>query len=595
MPIRTLLIVCLALAACGREPLYASSEAPPERPPSVPDGTDPGTPDTPGPIDPTDTTDPTDPSDPAAPDDPANSDDPTDPTDPVEVPRAFSEPTAIGSADQVLLAGFSPDGRWLAWLDAGAGIADAVLHVVDTGTGQSTQVATSVAVITGRPVHFSPDSRYVSFRTSDGERASIDSGPLHLYRLGGEGPGLRLGDGVQRQSFRFTPDGQRLVFASYSGLFVHDVGSGATTQIAASARFSPYVEVESVLPVSQDGRYLAYDARGELHVYDFERGTDVILSGDLRQLSARFSDAGDRIAWVDRTWPQQRLHIHTLFDGAEQASPEGSGFVLSPAWDRVAYLQGAVQQDGYRDAQLRVTHLADGVTHTVGDGVDPFHYKFAPDGRSVVFLRGREESYAYTGELHLWDGARSRLLDASVFTNWENLASVEFSPDGAWLVYQPATSYPERQTVVRQLATDATVELGDCVDFFSEGIAGFGALHRTAHCALFLPAGEVVYGEGTGEERALMRGSLRSDTPHLLARRASAPPRVSPAGQLLATLSFRSDRSLRDLVVTDLGTGLVQTLVASGRVQTALAADDAVAFVTQAQGRTQTVWLSLYR
>jgi Tol biopolymer transport system component len=589
-----LIVLLLLVPACGRDNLYATGaigdarQGPGADP--RPEGSDSGPSDAQVPRGQPDSLDTPDTAD--IPDTPDTADTPD--ADTPEPQRSFSEPTAHGRAAQIYLPGFSPDGRWLVWIDVGEGIESGRLHVLDTHTGATRLAATSVVVITTHPVRFSPDSRHIAFRTSDGAHGSIDFGPIHVLKLDGDGPALRLADGAIRRSFRFTPDGERLVFNTMGGLFVHELDAAHTYQLADYARYSPYVPVASVLPMSADGRYLAYDNRRALHLVDFQTGADVVLAEPIEKYTPQFSEASDRISWVQGRGAAGRLHIRSLAGETEFVAPEGSAPRLNADWTRVAYLRGAVQSQGYRQAELRVTEVQGGTTHVLADKVDAYHYRFSPSGRDLVFLRGREASYAYTGELRLWDGRTTRVLDDSVFADWDHLDAVAFSPDGRWLVYQPATDYADRRTVARELATDRSMDIGVCVDFLRDGITGFGAPSVVAHCALFLPDGDVIYGtDGAATGVALTRRELPAGTREVVVADSNARPRVSPGQRLMATFNFTAQAEVHDMLATDLTTGVVHTIAANQSVRSFLASDERVAFVTKVD-REQVVWVSHY-
>jgi WD40 repeat protein len=281
----------------------------------------------------------------------------------------------------------------------------------------------------GREAAFSPDGGLLA--------TSSASGVVALRRMPGLGLVRRLDHPGGAAVLAFAPDGRMLATAGYDGAVrLWDVASGRLVRILSGARGTVWT-----LDYAPDGRRLA--AAGE------DRLVRIWSSADGRLL--RTLAGHQRNIWEVRFSPDGRRLASGSFDSTARLWDSATGAALATLADQEEAVVGlAWSRDGRwlatggDDSTIRLRRAADGRTmRRLNVGNHAYKLAFSPDGRWLANA-GRARGGAGTlwhglaggggaGEpLHLWRVADGALVQA--LAGPEDVGSLDFSPDGRWLV-----------------------------------------------------------------------------------------------------------------------------------------------------------------
>jgi Tol biopolymer transport system component len=516
--------------------------------------------------------------------------------------REFTAPIRVGQGGEPHLLGFSPDGRWLAWLDYSEDAGHPKLLVTETSTGRSRTLADRIVLRSILPALISPDSRFIAYR--DGSALSRQGlAPLVVARLDGSSSPVRVSESlVEAQNYVWTRDTAHLVFNGTNGLELWRVPTGEITHVSDSASTFDRQPADVNLPISADGRYLAYVAGRDLYLWDFESGTSEFIAEDVGEYNGRdwgwgaprFDSGGTRIAWVSGRDPVVRLTVRDIETEVQVASPAGAAPRLSTDWRHVAYLDGYDRhQDGGADLWT-YDFVSDESTH-IGAHVDPFHYKYSPDSEHLLYVSDRATFDSVGGRLHLWsrETGVARFLAETVSTQWSEMSSVVTGDRGSWVAYEFVSEGEPDRSELRNLDSGRTVEgSGGCLSMAEgNGLAGWGApFWWVGNCALFLPTGDVIqYSAGIGRSQ-LTRTSLSSGETVELVGNTFRIPRLSPSHALLLA-GRRLDEGRADVIVVELEEWTLHTLARDVPLGDLLIGDQHVAFTTR-DDQDHAVWVS---
>ena len=213
---------------------------------------------------------------------------------------------------------YSPDGRKLVWLSERDGVAELYTMNAD---GTQPRRLTTLGLPMGLLLNptWSPDGRTIAF-----QMASADNSGWDVYAMPARGgTPVRLtdayGDDIHPE---YTPDGQYLVYASQNG----DMSGPRLLRIMRpdGSENAIYLSAATSLAVpafSPDGRYLAYNAGGEIRVRNLSTGFETVVAADGD--AAVWSPDGVMLA-VTTFQPEYRLGVVTMGGGpVRYVSPVG--------------------------------------------------------------------------------------------------------------------------------------------------------------------------------------------------------------------------------------------------------------------------------
>jgi dipeptidyl aminopeptidase/acylaminoacyl peptidase len=257
-----------------------------------------------------------------------------------------------------VLPRYSPDGRYLAYLEDNAGSEAYDIWLIELATGQYANLTPDTAELIQPDIAWSPDGREIAFiRFSEG-RFSTFVLSVELGEQAGQSARLVSTTGGPHFNVGWSPDGELLVITAQ--------GSG------------------------QDYDVFLVSARGN--------GSETILKLDGAPLNGRgvhWSKDGRHLALATDAWGDLRIAIYAIdsaslsplpFTAPATGSQTGTWEEILPGWstdgEHLAYVvsQGA-------NTWLRVVGIHDGGcrSYQVESGV---HYAphFTPDGQYLVFI-----------------------------------------------------------------------------------------------------------------------------------------------------------------------------------------------------------------
>lgn len=240
-------------------------------------------------------------------------------------------------------SGFSADGSRLYYAKDQSGLASS-LYVTDVWSGETRHVSDEAIVIfPWEPVLMSPDGERMLFRKTftNGGGSWHHLGELWLWTWDG-GTVKSVNDDVFKGAYRWSPDGQRMIYADSADrtLTVADK-SGETLATYAPNVFAGGAQSGwEVFPMSADSRYLAYvtgnSSTGTLRLVDLWTETDLVLDANVDGRTVQFIDSHTLI-WVEKTEVGAQTRVRNLPNGAVQTLNPGNFHQIQADADFVAY------------------------------------------------------------------------------------------------------------------------------------------------------------------------------------------------------------------------------------------------------------------
>jgi eukaryotic-like serine/threonine-protein kinase len=218
--------------------------------------------------------------------------------------------------------------------------------------------------------------------------------------------------------------------------------SAATVTDATQVTFEE--GVEATPSFSPDGRWIAYEHAGDIHVRSLAGGQSVNLTGDSPAFDGEpaFSPDGSVIAFSSHREGGETTGGIWLVDAtggpARRLTNAGFSPAWSPAGDEVLYASEFVRGSNrptnrVRISALRAAHVQRGVSRLISNG-DVAQPAWSPNGHRIAFWRGFVPGQ-FAGRFNVWtmrpDGTDLVPVTDDDFLVWNPV----WSPDGRYLYY----------------------------------------------------------------------------------------------------------------------------------------------------------------
>jgi eukaryotic-like serine/threonine-protein kinase len=199
---------------------------------------------------------------------------------------------ALTSTGHATVAGLSPDGRYVAYVNRENGKSE--LRLLQTSTGRDVVILPAMAEVMAAP-HFSPDGDFIYFLRELNIKASLSAGVFRIATLGG--PATPVATDAAWFGLALSPDGKQLAYAS-------DVAKGN--------------EGQQIVVIHGDGS-----------------SRRVLTTANDPFWFLEWSPQGDRIAGVTFTDPGMKLVTLSAADGSVRDVNSGGWESLGqPVWTR---------------------------------------------------------------------------------------------------------------------------------------------------------------------------------------------------------------------------------------------------------------------
>lgn len=271
------------------------------------------------------------------------------PLKPPPPPPAVPAPIELTLSGFMQFYGFSPDGRWAAFLNARG--ADHELHALNVMTGEHRVLDHSVRNDIGRSgiVFVSPRGTGVVYRRFEEPRTE-GSLASDLYFVTWAGERTRIGERTRTNLFRFALDGRVLIHvddaATGPALRAYDFDTGEDRLITAAFDTRTSSElVNASLPLTDGGRAVVYVADGMTYVEPLLGPGPVASIAHARREDVTLIDGRLIAQVVDPSSAEQVVVSRDLSTHAEIRSPPVFYAIPRADGDR-AVVATAIAADG---------------------------------------------------------------------------------------------------------------------------------------------------------------------------------------------------------------------------------------------------------
>jgi dipeptidyl aminopeptidase/acylaminoacyl peptidase len=319
----------------------------------------------------------------------------------------------------------SPDGKWIAYtvttVDKNADRRRTALWMVNwEGTED---VRLTFGKQSGSSPKWSPDGKYLSFLSSDGEK-----GKTQIWLLDRRGGASQQLTSVKEDidDFEWSPDGKRILLE-----MSEDEDADAEDKKDGEAPKTPKPIVLDRYHFKHDvGGYLTAASRTHLYLFDVDTKKLDTLTSDknFEDSDAEWSPDGKQIAYVSNhekdpdQSPNDEIYVIDAQAGAAPrkviGSYSGSGQRLSwsPDGKLIAYVVGDdAKYNAYSMNHLAVVSVADGTSRVLTGKFDRgvSSPKFAADGAAIEFLVPDDRSQ-YLAKVSPNGGTVERLVNGEL-------------------------------------------------------------------------------------------------------------------------------------------------------------------------------------
>jgi dipeptidyl aminopeptidase/acylaminoacyl peptidase len=317
----------------------------------------------------------------------------------------------------------SPDGKWIAYavttVDKNADRRRTALWMVNwEGTED---VRLTFGKQSGSSPKWSPDGKYLSFLSSDGEK-----GKTQIWLLDRRGGAPQQLTSVKEDidDFEWSPDGKRILLEMSEDEDAGDKKDGEGPKAPKPIVLDRYHFKHDV------GGYLTAASRTHLYLFDVDAKKLDTLTSDknFEDSDAEWSPDGKRIAYVSNhekdpdQSPNDEIYVIDAQAGAAPrkviGSYSGSGQRLSwsPDGKLIAYVVGDdAKYNAYSMNHLAVVSVADGTSRVLTGKFDRgvSSPKFAADGAAIEFLVPDDRSQ-YLAKVSPNGGTVERLVNGEL-------------------------------------------------------------------------------------------------------------------------------------------------------------------------------------
>lgn len=307
---------------------------------------------------------------------------------------------------------FSPDGRWMGWIDSAKSPRRLVVSEVATGTEKL-----NAPLANEQAIYFSPDGEHLVMTDPMSSKLklwSITSGEVRTL-----GEGAKPGD-LGLSAAAFSADGKQLIAGPYADhtITVWDVASGKPLQ-------SLYGQaMVQGMTLSRDGKQLI---AGSAHGLDFWD----IASGH-RTMVAPIGSVNETTLSPDGQWlainPGVRFRGETLAVWDMRAAKVAAEFTFGKGGTPVTSMAWVINDSPLKALgpfSRSFEFTADDGRHTIWSSPSPA--ASSPDGKILV------EQFGMGGTLRVWDMTSGQML-TTLDAHKISLTGVAFSADGRSLL-----------------------------------------------------------------------------------------------------------------------------------------------------------------
>jgi dipeptidyl aminopeptidase/acylaminoacyl peptidase len=334
----------------------------------------------------------------------------------------------------------SPDGKWVAYtvtsVDKEADRRRTALWMINWEGTQDVRL--TFGKQSGSSPKWSPDGKYLSFLSSDGEKKKTQ---IWLLDRRGGAPQPLTDVKEEINDFKWSPDGKKIVLEMSAGDDADDADRKGTE---ASKAPKPIVLDRYHFKHDIEG-YLSATSRSQLFLFDVEsKKLDPLTTDEnFDDNAAEWSPDGTQIAYVSNhdkdpdQSPNDEIYVIDARAGAAprklttQYSASGQRLSWSPDGKLIAYLVGfEMKYNAYNMDHLAVLNVADGTSRVLTEKFDRGVHapKFTADGSAIEFMVPDDRS-EYPAKVSVNGGAVERLVGGELAVSSKSSAGGHMAVD----------------------------------------------------------------------------------------------------------------------------------------------------------------------